>query len=88
MTNAFDAIMKLLDFSKMAYENKEPNLLDIVVPNLVCVTMVTLTRYSKGCFIQAHKCEYLLTELCISIANVSGIELFSVLIVTGFNSSA
>ena len=47
LTNAFDAIMKLLDFSKMAYENKEPNLLDIVVPNLVCVTMVSLTRYSK-----------------------------------------
>lgn len=47
LTNAFDAIMKLLDFSKMAYENKEPNLLDTVVPNLVCVTMVTLTRYSK-----------------------------------------
>ncbi|XP_015429249.1 PREDICTED: uncharacterized protein LOC107185981 [Dufourea novaeangliae] len=44
---AFDAILKLLDFSKMAFENHERNLLDIIVPNFVCVTMVTLTRYNQ-----------------------------------------
>ncbi|OAD53598.1 Condensin-2 complex subunit G2 [Eufriesea mexicana] len=43
-SSAFDTIMTLLDFSKMAYEKREPNLLNIVVPNFVCVTMVTLTR--------------------------------------------
>ncbi|KZC07698.1 Condensin-2 complex subunit G2 [Dufourea novaeangliae] len=37
---AFDAILKLLDFSKMAFENHERNLLDIIVPNFVCVTMI------------------------------------------------
>ncbi|XP_076644582.1 condensin-2 complex subunit G2 [Halictus rubicundus] len=47
LNNAFDAILKLLDFSKMAFENNETNLLDIVVPNFVCVTMVTLTRYNE-----------------------------------------
>lgn len=46
-SNAFDTIMTLLDFSKMAYEKHEPNLLDIVVPNFACVTIVTLSRYNK-----------------------------------------
>ncbi|XP_076231454.1 condensin-2 complex subunit G2 [Calliopsis andreniformis] len=47
LNNAFDAIIKLLDFSKMAYENEEPNLLDIVVPNFVCVMMITLTKCNQ-----------------------------------------
>ncbi|XP_031848485.1 condensin-2 complex subunit G2 isoform X1 [Nomia melanderi] len=47
LNNAFDAILKLLDFGKMAFDNNEPNLLDIIVPNFVCVTMVTLTRYNE-----------------------------------------
>ncbi|XP_043250642.1 uncharacterized protein LOC122396378 isoform X2 [Colletes gigas] len=48
LTNAFDGLFKLLDFSKMAYENQEPNLLKIVVPNFVSIIMVTLTRYDQS----------------------------------------
>nr|XP_033199857.1 uncharacterized protein LOC117162115 [Bombus vancouverensis nearcticus] len=47
LNDAFDAIMMLLDFSKMAYDEQEPNLLNIVVPNFVCIVMVTLTKCSK-----------------------------------------
>ncbi|CAK9823358.1 Condensin-2 complex subunit G2 [Anthophora retusa] len=47
LNEVFDAIMVLLDFSQMAYEKQEPNLLNVVVPNFVCVTMVTLTRYDE-----------------------------------------
>ncbi|KAK9295730.1 hypothetical protein QLX08_010030 [Tetragonisca angustula] len=47
LNDAFDAIMMLLDFSKMAYNKKEPNLLKTIVPNFICITMVTLTRYNK-----------------------------------------
>ncbi|CAL7939225.1 unnamed protein product [Xylocopa violacea] len=43
LSNAFDGIISLLEFSKMAYENEERNLLDIVMPNFICVTMVALT---------------------------------------------
>ncbi|XP_076294186.1 condensin-2 complex subunit G2 isoform X2 [Lasioglossum baleicum] len=45
--NAFDAILILLDFSKMAFENNETNLLGIVVPNFVSATMVILTGYNE-----------------------------------------
>lgn len=47
MNNAFDTIIMLLDFSKMAYEKQEPSLLEIIVPNFACVMMVTLTKYDK-----------------------------------------
>ena len=47
LNDAFDAIMMLLDFSKMAYDKKEPNLLKTIVPNFICIIMVTLTRYNK-----------------------------------------
>lgn len=42
----FDAIISLLDYSKIAYANQERNLIRIVVPNLFCATMITLTKYS------------------------------------------
>lgn len=48
LNHAFEAMMKLLDFGKIAYENEEKNLLDIVVPNFVCVIMITLTKYNKS----------------------------------------
>ncbi|XP_076762134.1 uncharacterized protein LOC143430048 [Xylocopa sonorina] len=43
LSNAFDGIISLLDFSRMAYEKEERNLLEIVMPNFICVTMVALT---------------------------------------------
>ncbi|XP_053981260.1 condensin-2 complex subunit G2-like isoform X1 [Hylaeus volcanicus] len=48
LNDAFDASMKLLDFSKMAYENQEPNLLKVIVPNFVCTVMVTLTKCDEN----------------------------------------
>lgn len=50
--NAFDAIMALLDFGKMSYEKREPNLLNIVVPNFICLTIITLARYGKDTIIK------------------------------------
>nr|XP_012141181.1 PREDICTED: condensin-2 complex subunit G2-like [Megachile rotundata] len=63
LNNAFDAIMILLDFGKTAYENQEPNLINIVVPNFVCVTMITLTKYNKGVLIKYTNNLIVLREL-------------------------
>ncbi|XP_076161219.1 condensin-2 complex subunit G2 isoform X2 [Ptiloglossa arizonensis] len=52
LNNAFDALMNLLDFSKMAYENHEPNLLEVIVPNFVCITMVTLSRCNQDVMVK------------------------------------
>ncbi|KOC70339.1 Condensin-2 complex subunit G2 [Habropoda laboriosa] len=42
LNKAFDAIIILLDFSQMAYEKQEPNLLNIVVPNFICMTNIDM----------------------------------------------
>nr|XP_033329544.1 condensin-2 complex subunit G2-like [Megalopta genalis] len=52
LNNAFDAILKLLDFGKMAYENDEPNLLDVVVPNMLCIAMATLNKHNEDMLVK------------------------------------
>ncbi|XP_078039649.1 condensin-2 complex subunit G2 isoform X2 [Augochlora pura] len=52
LKSAFDMIQKLLDFSNMAYRNNEHNLLDIVVPNFVCIVMVTLINYNEDILVK------------------------------------
>ncbi|CAK9812038.1 Condensin-2 complex subunit G2 [Anthophora plagiata] len=63
LNEAFDAIMVLLDFSQMAYEKQEPNLLNVVVPNFVCVTMVTLTRYDEDILLKYTNNLKILSEI-------------------------
>ncbi|KOX76078.1 Condensin-2 complex subunit G2 [Melipona quadrifasciata] len=42
LNEIFDAIMLLLDFSKMAYDKKDKNLLKTIVPNFICITMIDM----------------------------------------------
>nr|XP_034181112.1 condensin-2 complex subunit G2-like isoform X1 [Osmia lignaria] len=63
LNNAFNAIMIALDFSKIAYENQEPNLINIVVPNFVYVTMITLTKCKKDILIKYTNNLIVLREL-------------------------